>query len=359
MPIPWDLDLPIFALAIARVIFGRKSRASKLGFGIPVIPVFEEVTQDALTPSQREYLRPFDEQLAASGYQPDCDYRITNFRNLGNNLVRRYFNPTDPAACAVRILELKVKASDVEAVKTDSAVDFTTRFFDGRLLTTRNAPVQSALDSPPDRILLEFHQIASIADLKRIHDARASEMGPTVPAALGAKDVCQEQGAEHQGMSEFQLKCGNYELRPGSEFYELTDKTHLRGILNHFHPFGRRISWPTLAFSALVGSILPLFAILLVQPLMAQRFASLGKQAMWLLTITLISALYALAGLIIGKTSDWAPFHWIMLISYVPAHAIAGWSFGWFPYSTTMFICCFLAMQAKRRRKLIFEPQPG
>lgn len=355
MLIPWDADIPIFVWAMARVIFRSKKRLREAQRAIPVHPEYEEIPENTLTQVQRDYILPFDIQLAALNYCPDCTYHTTNFRNYGHNLVRRYFNPMNSASCALTIVELKAKVDNVEAVRTTSSVAFTTRFSDGTLLTTRNMSLKSLMDRPPYITLQECRQVTNLAALKRRHEVRAARMGLALPPASGPKAIFEEQGHEHQRFSEFQQQCGIYRLLPGGELYEITDKAHVRGIWNHFNPFAKRISWPELTFSAAVGSVLPLFAILVFAPLLTERLRDFANPMVSFAMFALLMTVYALAGVIIGTVCDWAPFYWIMLISYLPAHLIAGWSFGWLPYSTTMFAFAFITRQAKRRRGLIFE----
>jgi hypothetical protein len=355
MAIPFDLDLPVFLWAIARVIFNRQARAQRLGRTIPVTPVYEEISDTALTEAQRVYLRPFDDQLAALNYRPVCTYCATNFGNLGRNLIRRYSNPTDSAWCALTVVELKVRVNQVEAVKTSSAVSFSTRFTDGKLLITRNMSQKTVDDQPPDRIVQECLQTTDIRELKQRHDARASKMGTPLTPATNTKEIFEQQVRDHQRLSEFQVERGIYRLLPGGQAYGVTDKAHVRGIWNHFNPFARRVSWRELIFSALVGSVVPLLAILVIAPAAVGRVRAVDAPVALGASLAIIAAAYCLAGLILGLVSDWAPFYWIMLISYLPAHAVAGWSFGWLPFSTMMFVVAFSTRQGLRRRKLIFE----
>ena len=357
MSIPWDVDLPIFVWAMAKVVFARKKRARDAQRGIPVHPEYEEVPESALTQAQRDYIRPFDEQLGALNYRVDCTFHTTNMRNYGQNLVRRYVNPSDSAVCALTIVELKAKVDKVEAVKTSSHVGFTTRFSDGTLLTTRNMALKSLMDHPPYRVVQECRQVTDLAELKRRHDARAAQMGVALPPVSGTKTIFEEQRKEHQRFSEFQVQRGIYQLLPGGEFYEATDKARARGVWNHFNPFAKRVSWGEQLLSALVGSVLPLLAILKIGPLIVKQFGDSAIPAASLLNLVAVLTSYILAGLIIGSITEWAPFFWIMVISYVPAHFMAGWSFGWFPYSTTMFVIAFQVIQARRRREMIFESQ--
>jgi hypothetical protein len=355
MAIPFDLDIPVFLWAMGRVIFRRQARAQELKRTIPVTPVYEEVLDATLTETQQDYLRPFDEQLAVLNYRPICNYRATNFGNYGHNLMRRYNNPADSAWCALTVLELKIQAKKVEAVRTASVVSFSTQFTGGKLLITRNMSLKALTDQPPERVVQECRQTSDLRKLKERHDARASKMGTPLTPATGTDEIFKEQCSDHQRLSEFQVERGIYRLLPDGNAYEISDKAHLRGIWNHFNPFARHVSWMELIFSALVGSVLPLLAIRAVAPVDGALMKTVGGFLTVTATLPIIAAAYCLAGLIIGLVTDWAPFYWIMLISYLPTHAVAGWSFGWFPFSTLMFVAAFSTRQMIRRRKLIFE----
>lgn len=355
MAIPFDVDILTFVWTTAKIIFGRKKRAQKLRWAIPVQMEYEEIPDHELTQAQRDYIQPFDKQLAALNYHPDCTYRIGNFRNLGRNLLRHYHNPSDPASCTLMIVEMKTKVGEVEVVRTTSHVAFRTRFSNETHLITRNNARGTLGDRQPWSITQAFRALDALSELKRRHDASAAKMGPPLPAPCGAKAVFEEGQREHQRFAEFQVQRGIYRLLRDGQGYEITDKAHLRGIWNHYNPFARRISWPSTILSALVGSVLPLFAIMMLVPLVSERMYGAPLTIFPSLTLLVIAGAYVVAGVIIGAVSDRAPFHWIMLISYAPAHVVAGWSFGWFPYSTLMFVVAGSLIRAKHRRAVILE----
>jgi hypothetical protein len=354
MPIPWDTDILIFAWTTARIIFRSKARMRETKRAIAVHDELQVIPEDALTKAQKDYVQPFDQQLAKLNYFPDLTYCVTNHRNYGHNLIRRYSNPTDSASCALTIVELKVKVGEVESVKTSSSVGFRTRFASGQQLTTRNMSGKSLMDRPPYSIVQECRHTTDVAKLKRRHDARAAQLGVTLPPVLGKEAIFESHQEEHKRFCEYQLERGIFRLLPDGEAYEVTEKARARGIWNHYNPFARRISVPEVLLSALVGSVLPLFGILKLAPLAAER---LEGTAISLLPIPWIAigVCYVLAGFIIGLISDRASFQWIMLVSYVPAHLVAGWSFGAAPYSTMAFLISFYVIRARRRRALIFE----
>ena len=354
MPIPWDADILIFALTTAKIVLGGKKQLRESKRAIAVHDEMKAIREDALTKAQRDYIQPFDEELAKLNYFPDFTYCVTNHRDYGQNLIRRYTNPTDAASCTLMIVELKVKVGDVESTTTSSNLAFRTRFANGKHLTTRNMSRKSLMDHAPDRIIQECRHTTNLAELKRRHEVRAAELGTALPPPSGPEAILEEHQREHKRFCEYQLERGTLRLLPDGEAYEVTDKTRARGIWNYYNPFAKRLSLKELLLAALVGSFLPLFGILKLAPLVTERLQSTGLSLLPLPWLA-IGVCYALAGFIIGAISDRASFQWIMLICYVPAHLIAGWSFGPAPYCTMAFLISSYVIRMKRRRALIFQ----
>src|SRR6266566_1618339 len=330
MPIPWDADILIFALTTAKIVLGGKKRLRESKRAIAVHDEMQEIREDALTKAQKEFIRPFDEQLAKLNYFRDFTYCVTNHRNYGQNLIRRYANPTDSASCTLMIVELKVKVGDVESITTSSSVAFRTRFASGKHLTTRNMSRKSLMDHPPHSIVQECRHTSNLPELKRRHEARAAELGLALSPPSGPEAIMEEHQREHKRFCEYQLERGILRLLPDGEAYEVTDKTRARGIWNHYNPFAKRLSLKELLLAALVGSFLPLFGILKLAPLVTGRLQGTGL------------SLFPLPWLPIG-------------VCYALAHFIAGWSFGAAPYSTMAFLISFYVIRMKPRRALIFQ----
>ena len=351
MAIPFDVDIIAYAASTLRVLFGSKARLRRNTRPIPIHYEFDLLSEEQLTPMQKEYLKPIDAQLASLNYFPACTYRV---KNLGMNLLRRYVNPADPASCSLKIVEVKADVNGVKGVKNSSSVEFTTRLPGGKLFTTRNMPLRSLFDQPDYLILLKLPNVTNLAELKRRHDAQAQSLGVPLPPPQDVQAILQEVSMEHQRYSQFQLARGIYQLAQDGGSYRLTDKVFDRGIRNHFLPIGKRISLTQVLFSGLLGAVLPLAGILKLAPWAAQNTHS-DDQGRFFLSGLMIALCYLLAGVIIGWVCDVQKFTWIMLVAYLPAHLVAGWSYGWFPYTTLMFNACYLVAQAKRRRALILQ----
>lgn len=349
MAVPLDLDLPIFVYTTAKIIFRSKPRLRHNSRPIPFRFDIEHLTEDQLTPAQREYLEPFDAQLAALGYRPVCTFRAKNY---GNNLLRRYGNSLDTASCALTIVEVKIDVNGRLHVKNSCSAAFSTRFTDGRRLDTGNAPLKSLFDQPPYRIVQKFPNLTDLAELKRQHDARAATLGIPATPPQTPSSVFEEFQTEHERYSKFQLERGIYRLSPDGHSFLVTDKVFNRGIGNHFLPFGRRISLAHVLFTALLGAFLPLLGILKLAPWVEGS----SHQAMFFpSSVVVIGLCYALAGVLMALFCDSQKFAWMMLVTYVPAHLVAGWTFGWHPYSTLAFLSCYFVAQWRRRSALILE----
>ena len=351
MVLPFDADILIFLVTIFTVIFASKGRVRQNVRQIPAQYDFEELTENQLAEAQRNYLRPIDAQLGKLNYRPDCTFRV---RNYGQNLLRRYSNPADPATCGVTIVEVKAKAGPVETVRNANSVEFTTRFSDGRTLNTRNSPLKSLMDQPPYKIVQHFPNLTDLADLKRKHDVASNSLGVPLTSPSGTATILEEVQKDHTRFSEFQVEQGAYKKLPGGDAYQITEKVMNRGIRNFFNPFAKRFSATQAIFSVLLGAFLPLLGILKIAPAIA---ASPYQHALpfYSGSTIAIALCYVLTGAILGYACDAESFVWIMLITYLPAHLVAGASLGWFPFSTLAFYISRSVAQAKQRKQLVLQ----
>jgi hypothetical protein len=351
MPLLPDGDLAAFLWTMAVVIFTGKARIQKNTRAIPRQYDLREIAESQLTEAQTRYLKPIDAQLEALNYRPECTFRAGNY---GQNLMRRYANPADPASCELTVVEVKSKAGQVETARNVNTVSFATRLSDGQRLITRNMPLKSVMDRPPHHIMQECPNTTNVATLKKKHDVRAATLGPGLSPPHGANAIFSEIQHEHERFIAHQLAQGIIQLSPDGSSYQITAKVANRGIRNFFHPFGRRMAPSKVLFTALVGAVVPLFGILKLAPAVAYNLhdPSLGLFSPVTLTI---AGCYALAGGIIGLSGGPSSYTWIMAVTYLPAHFVAAWSFGWMPYSTIAHAVAFYVRQARQRRGLVLQ----
>jgi hypothetical protein len=332
------------------IVFKGKTQVLKNVQPIPRKYELREISEPELTPAQKEYLKPIDAQLDAMNYRPDCTFCAMNY---GQNLMRRYCNPADPASCELIIVEVKSKVGNAGYARTVNTVSFTSRLSDGRRLITRNMPLRSVMDRLPHQIMQECANVTNLAALKNKHDVRAATLGPAVPPPHGAQAIFAEMQQEHERSCSYQLAQGILRLSADGNAYEITAKSANRGIRNFFNPFATRIGLPQVLFTALIGAVLPLFGILKLAPMTSDvrdpllKFLGPGTLA--------ILGCYALAGAIIGLSGGPASYPWVMAVSYIPAHLVAGWSFGWMPYSTMAYVVAYIVGQIRLRRRLVLQ----
>lgn len=354
MPVPLDLDWPLFLWINLKTFLNTKRRASENTRRIPMKFAFEQVPDEKLTQAQKDYMKPTDDQMAALNYFPFGTLRITNF-NFGKTLYRRYSNPADPASGSLNIVEVRTKVGEVEGVRTSWSVEFITRFPDGRRLITQSKPLKSLFDQPPWRLTRNYPNIRSLAELKREHDTRTRGLGAPLPALQSTTKVFEEIQTEHERNSNFQLERGTYRIAPEGGAYTTSEKVHLRALRNHYLPFGRRLSLSKLVFSALVGALFPLIGILKLGPMLETAHTSFPMVELGLAQFA-VATCYLAAGAVIGYFCEDQKLPWIYLITYAPAHLVAGWTFGIYPYSLLAFLMNYYVGQARRRQKLILQP---
>src|SRR5215472_2141632 len=353
MSVPFDLDMLVFFWVNLKVIFGTKQRLRQSTRRIPLKFDFVEIPAEKLTQAQKDYLKPIDDQLAALNYFPLATFRVRNY-NTGSNLLRRYSNPADPVSCALTVVEVKVKVGEVEGVRNSWNVEFVSRYPDDQRLVTRNSSLKSLFDQPPWRTTQHYPNVTDLAELKRKHDARAREMGIPVPPPLETSKVFEELQAEHERYSSFLVERGIYKIAPEGNAYAVSEKVHLRALRNHYLPFGRRLSYSKLLFSALVGAVFPLFGILKLSPMLAGLHTGLPflelSAARWA-----IIASYVAAGIVIGYVCEGQKLTWIYIVTYIPAHLVAGWTFGILPYSALAHLVNYYVGQLRRKHNLILQ----
>ena len=347
----FDFDIFSFLWSTTTVLFGSNGNLRKNSKPIPVRYTRQILDDSALAEAQRKYIAPIDAQLLALGFRPLYTLRVTNY---GSNLVRGYTNPADPASCTLTIVEVRTNTNGVQNVKTSQVVNFTTRLSEGKELVTRNMELKSLLDPPPYKIMQECPHITNLAMLKKLHDTRAASLGAPFPPPRDVEGVIAEFDREHEISSSHQVQQGLYRLTSDKTAYVLTDKVFHRGIRNFFNPFARRISPTKLLFSALVGAVLPLFGILRLAPMIADRYGPAPTFLLGASSLTIL-ACYLLAGAIVGLFGGSQSYVWVMLMTYVPAHLVAGWTFGTFPYSTVAYLVCFLVARFQRKRQLVLQ----
>jgi hypothetical protein len=346
-----DLDFFIFLYTTLTAVFMGKRQLAQNRTRIPRIYNLEEISLFALTREQNEYLEMHDRKLAALHYQPVCTYRFTN---LGHNLMRSYICPGDKARCVLMLVEHQVTVKGVQSATHHCVTKFTTLFPDSKCLVTRNMKRKALLDHPPGYVIQECPTIEDPAELKRRHDARVAGMNDALWPPSEKSAIFAEIQRSHQTLSEYRSRVGNYQLDDSGNHYMVTDKTHWRGIRNHFNPFAQRVPALKLLLSIAAGSLLPLSALLLLPR--TARLAMEGGLDLLPIREPFALLFYLLAGALIGYVLE-KGFLWGFVLTYPAVHIVIGWTVGPIPYSTIAGIAAFYAMQFKMKRQLILMPE--
>jgi hypothetical protein len=351
MPFSLDYDAIGFLWTTVVVLFGSKPQLRKNTAPIPAHYKREVIEESALTDAQKKYFAPVDAQLAALNYRPFCTFRVANY---GSNLLREYLNPADPANCTVTVVEVQTNVKGMQSTRGSQVVSFTTRFGDGKWLTTRSMELKSVMDHPDYRIIQECRNVTSLAELKKKHDAYAAKLGAPVSSPRDVQTLFEEYEMDNQRMFAYQVQRGILQFNPQQDNYSLTDKAFNRGIRNFFNPFAKRFSIASALFSLLVAAVLPLYGIFKLAPEVSERLGPIPVAGMNPATLA-IALCYALTGAILGFLTEAQSYVWIVLITYIPAHLVAGSTLGRFPYSSLAFAVSYFVARAKQKRQLVLQ----
>jgi hypothetical protein len=236
--------------------------------------------------------------------------------------MRRYFNPTDRAACTVMAVEVKASVDGVENRNLASNVSFFTLFTEGTQLTTRNMRVRTVLDHPPEYVVQECPFEEDLGVMKKKHDARAAKLGVPVSAELSASRVFEFYQNQHRQFSEFQVERGTYERTPTG--YAVGKKAFWRGIWNFLVPFAERFSATRLVLAGILAVGIPSFAHVRILPLLIEHVEQIGIY--WnLIAVLMLCVSYVLAGAVVGLLLEKSQFVWGFLFCFVGVHLVTGW----------------------------------
>lgn len=346
---PMDLDLLAFLATTGRILFGSMPHLRRNAVAIPAEYQYEEVLPESLTEKQRQFFAPYDKKLSELQYSPMCTYSA---RNYGANLMRRYINLTDRAACTVMAVEVKTRVDGVETVNLASNVSFFTVFTDGKELTTRNMRVRTVLDHPPEYIVQECPYEEDLAAMKKTHDARAAKLGVPVSAEMSVPRVFEFYQKQHRRFSEFQVERGTYERTPTG--YVVGKKAFWRGIRNFLVPFAERFSAARLVLAGILAVGIPAATHVWILPRVIEDRGLVGFD--WrMMTVLVLSASYVLAGTAVGLLLEKSQFVWGFLFCFVGVHLLTGWWISPAPFGLIAAVVGHAVAGMRKRQRLILR----
>lgn len=344
-----DLDLLAFLATVARILFGSMPNLRRNAVPIPADYEYEEISAKSLTEKPKDFFAPYDKKLSEMQYSPMCTYRV---RNYGANLMRRYVNPTDRAACTVMAVEVRAKVDGVENRKLASNVSFFTIFTDGKQLTTRNMKVRTVLDHPPEYVVQECPFEEDLKSMKKKHDTRAAKLGVPVGVEMSVPRVFEFYQKQHRLFSEFQVQRGTYQRTPTG--YAVGKKAFWRGIRNFLVPFAERFSATRLVLAGILAVGIPSYAHLRVLPILMEHAEQIGIN--WRFIVVLVLSLsYVMAGAAVGLLLEKSQFVWGFLFCFVGVHLVTGWWLSPAPFGLIAAVVGHTVAKIRKRRGLILE----
>jgi hypothetical protein len=316
---------------------------------IPAEYEYEEVPVESLTEKQKEFFAPYERKLAELQYFPMCTYRV---RNYGSNLMRRYINFTDRAACTVMAVEVKARVDGEENRNLFSNVSFFTVFTDGKQLTTRNMRVRTVLDHPPEYVVQECPFEEDLRAMKKMHDARTAKLGVPLAAEMSVPRVFEFYQKQHRQFSEFQVARGTYERTPTG--YIVARKAFWRGIRNFLVPFAERFSLTRLVLAGILAVGIPAFAHLRILPMLMEG-ARHGEIDWRLIAVLMLIGSYVLAGAAVGLILEKGQFVWGFLFCFLGVHLVTGWWTSPAPFGLIAAVAAHAVSRMRKRQRLILR----
>jgi len=315
-------DIWLLGLAVASmVVFGLPAIRTRIA--MPALVVYNEIPEADLSPVQKEFFGAYDKKLAALGYYPLCYYRIVNMK--ASNLARLYQSSSGSGICFAAAITTAAEAGRAPV----TYLEFVQDFQDGTRLATRNAPVSSVFDRPPQDILQQCPSLREPEDLMRRHDDRVRRLG-LLPVGTGDKDLIFKRANENYlRFCRHQVSRGLLRYDAGSLQYRATYLTGLNGIKNFLNPFADNFTWPRFLLAAAFGLGLPA----------AGTLYGGGSAAAALLC-------YALGGAAIGALFSGKAFIWAFLLGYAASLAWPS------PAMAPLTLSCVMALSADLGRRL-------
>jgi hypothetical protein len=349
-----DNDIVTFGITVAVILI---TGITVLRRSIPPVPVklqLEELPPEGLNPAQSNFLAQRDADLEPLYYRPVGTYRAANY---GHNLMRSYIRPGDPARCVVIVVEHRAKTGGGNHVSQTWQYEFITRFPDGRSLSTSNMKLRSLLDSPQEFVKQAYPSLRDAAVIKKRHDARAASMGAPMAPAMDLRSIFAEVESDHERLSAYRAKNGNYKITAAGDAYALTDKVYWRGIRNFLNPFVHRFSAVQFVAALLAAAALPLLGLMKLVPAVVGAAARNGYPPG--LAFYLSTALcFVLTGAAIGYALEKHTFVWVFLLCYVAVHAVFGWNASVGGFGLLAAWAGHAVAQKKQHRRIFLLPNP-
>jgi hypothetical protein len=283
---------------------------------LPIELAIEEIPDRDLDPAQNAFFAAWDDRLAAIGYRPRLNYRISNLQ--GPNLVRGYFSTTEWPAISLNLLR-----SDATVGEDQSAcyLEIVSQFADGTLLSTRNVELGDVFEPPPFQIIQDHRGERDPARLKALHDRRAQTLATRGLRQLSPEVLFERLREHHLRWSEHQLEKGLLRRDACGEMLRPTLRTALRGVRNFVNPFSDNFTLLRFVLALIVGLGVPCVGLVALAGPLAPTVVRLSSDtglSVGFLESMALGGLLTVTGAVVGGLFTVKSFIWTFLLAYIP-----------------------------------------
>jgi hypothetical protein len=285
------------------------------GVWVPHELEFRTLEEAELTAPQRAYYQALDLRFAALGYRPRLNFEVTNFQ--GGNLTRVYQSEHEAALASATCL--RGESARPGAVPTaHNYVEWTSRYEDGSVLTTRNVSISDVFDLMPREIRQDCPGERDVGRLKARHDSRAEVLRVHGPVFPHGRDLLAAFGEHHRRWTAFQESRGLLRNDPAAGLYRARARTAWRGVANYLNPLADNFTALRFAVGLALGAGLPALGVVAAASPEVPRLAERLSLSPALLTWGVLATAFSGGGAAVGWLFSSKCFVWALLLGYVP-----------------------------------------
>jgi len=285
------------------------------GVWLPQDLEFRTLEEDALSAPQRAYFQALDLQLAPLGYRPRLVFEVSNLQ--GGNLTRVYQSEHEAAVASATCLRAAAVLPNAPP-SAENYVEWSSRYEDGSVLTTRNASVSEVFDLMPHQIRQECRGERDLARLKSRHDRRAEPLRVRGPVFPHGRDLLADFRDYHRRWTAFQESRGLLRHDPEARLYRARARIAWRGVANYLNPLADNFTPLRLAAGLVLGAGLPALGVLAAASPELVRAAGRLSLPPALAAWGLLAVAFTAGGAAVGWLFSSKCFVWGLLLGYVP-----------------------------------------
>ncbi|HLG18349.1 MAG TPA: hypothetical protein VI895_00860 [Bdellovibrionota bacterium] len=209
---------------------------------------FTEIPDETLPKHLFRWFQTMDQHLKPLGFHPIANLKMNT---PGQNMTRFYQHAGHSGLCQVAAIQNKNIGAQL--------VDFQQELTDGRLIWTRNSPINDLLPTRKTAIRKEYPDIKDAKQLYEIHEERIRKEGVGRTERQDKDAILAAMNRHHmEWLSQLtQAECV-VPMRNG-ETFRLTTRMVIRFVVSYFNPLGDYFSVPRFVIALCVGIGVPLF----------------------------------------------------------------------------------------------------